>query len=546
MKRRRQDDHDESDKSDDSDSSSGSSEDSSRRGRSRSKKKKKSKKHHKRKHKKHSKHRKKHSRRRDDDSESTRSRKRRKKEKKSNKEKKHSRKEEEQKRPFQHDAVAEALYQLLEERPVFAQELPLILIRLAGGATFDLTQMTDRAAARGLHYVFESLESFGVKRDQDGAWKFEAPPGRQDELILLRVIRSLLDEIGMTMEAVESYEAKPMQQQETSNEKSERSAKDSELERIKELTSEMLAEFQKQDTSLGQQLAALCTTIAEGESISIDGLPDAKLKESLELIFSQCGLEKAEMENESDSDDDDEKADDDGDGDEPLMGFGLPVEDSSHNELVQIKLAAVMEACRNPIISKPKRILGPARGPIATAGSSDDEEGPALPGASRRVRGPALPPEVLKAQAQQRELELKATAAGVSVPTQEGEREEWMLKPGKFDFLSNIKSGNPMKSRGFENKKAQQKVAGPIHPAIQAEMDAIMEAHNAARGPSMFEQHRAKKQQEKKEATGGKQGWKWNRERDLDEGRRVDKDALHMVLGGAADNLKTKFQGGFR
>ena len=53
------------------------------------------------------------------------------------------------------------------------------------------------------------------------------------------------------------------------------------------------------------------------------------------------------------------------------------------------------------------------------------------------------------------------------------------------------------------------------------------------------------KQQEKKEAAGKDGAWKWSREKDLDAGRRVDKDALHMVLGGAAENLKTKFQGGF-
>jgi hypothetical protein len=44
---------------------------------------------------------------------------------------------------------------------------------------------------------------------------------------------------------------------------------------------------------------------------------------------------------------------------------------------------------------------------------------------------------------------------------------------------------------------------------------------------------------------GGKGDWKWSRDKDLDEGRRVDKDALHQVLGGAATELKTKFQGSY-
>ena len=34
--------------------------------------------------------------------------------------------------------------------------------------------------------------------------------------------------------------------------------------------------------------------------------------------------------------------------------------------------------------------------------------------------------------------------------------------------------------------------------------------------------------------------WKWNREKRLDSGRRVDKNALKMVLRG--DGLKSKFQ----
>jgi hypothetical protein len=130
-----------------------------------------------------------------------------------------------------------------------------------------------------------------------------------------------------------------------------------------------------------------------------------------------------------------------------------------------------------------------------------------------------------------------------------GGREEWMIVPGKYDFLSNVKSGQPIKSRGFQNKKSRdsEAPAAPVHPAIQAEMDAIMQAHQQARGPSLFDQHRAKKQKEKElsAAAGGKTEWKWSRDNDLDAGRRVDKDALGMILGGASANLKTKFQGGF-
>jgi hypothetical protein len=47
----------------------------------------------------------------------------------------------------------------------------------------------------------------------------------------------------------------------------------------------MLTKFEKQDAQLGQQLAGLCKTVAEGESSSINGLLYAKLKKALESIL---------------------------------------------------------------------------------------------------------------------------------------------------------------------------------------------------------------------------------------------------------------------
>jgi hypothetical protein len=107
-----------------------------------------------------------------------------------------------------------------------------------------------------------------------------------------------------------------------------------------------------------------------------------------------------------------------------------------------------------------------------------------------------------------------------------------------------------MKSRNFN---AKSKLAGgesmreAMDPKVKAEMDAIMAAHQEARGPTLVEQHRLKREQERNANAGGSQGgeWNWNRDKDLDSGRRVDKNALAMVLGGASKDLKTKFQGGF-
>lgn len=441
--------------------------------------------------------------------------------------------------------LTQALCDLFTARPLFAQELPILLIRLAGGSTFDLRQMNDYVASTGLEGVLECLQEFGVQKNNNGEWLFQALPGRRDERVLLRVIRDLLDDVGVTMQAVVAQESKleaakntptdPIASKDTSGD-----VPDPEVDRVKDLTSNVVLKYQSQDTELGYQLVELCQKIAQGESISIDGLPDETLKTSLEEIFVACGLVKSEM-----ADEDDSSGDDDDEDEEPTMGYGLP---DGASDAIQIRLAAVMEACRNP----KRRVLGPMRPTKQEATAtydSDDEEGPALPGQERRPRGPALPGHILKAQAEHRELELKATAAGIPIPSQTGGREEWMVVPGKFDFLSNIKSGQPMKSRGFNNKKTRggdDDTPVPIHPAIQAEMDAIMQAHKDARGPSLFDQHRLKKQQEKKAEAGQKKEWKWSRENDLDEGRRVDKDALHMVLGGAADNLKTKFHGGFK
>jgi hypothetical protein len=55
------------------------------------------------------------------------------------------------------------------------------------------------------------------------SWKI-----RRDELVLLRVVRSLLDEIGITVEAVESYEKQQIQQPVKPEEKDEIEPKDDE------------------------------------------------------------------------------------------------------------------------------------------------------------------------------------------------------------------------------------------------------------------------------------------------------------------------------
>jgi hypothetical protein len=61
-------------------------------------------------------------------------------------------------------ALTEALCNAFETHPALASDLPIMLIRIAGGTTFDLSQMTDVGAAHGLSKVFACLEPFGVER----------------------------------------------------------------------------------------------------------------------------------------------------------------------------------------------------------------------------------------------------------------------------------------------------------------------------------------------------------------------------------------------
>ena len=121
------------------------------------------------------------------------------------------------------------------------------------------------------------------------------------------------------------------------------------------------------------------------------------------------------------------------------------------------------------------------------------------------------------------------------------------MVPGEHDFLKGIQSG---RGRTFKNEKnrgqsiAAPSTAGPVNPKLLEEVNAIQRAYEQSRGPSLIDAHRQKQQELKQQQQGQKTDWKWSREKNLDDGRRVDKNALHQVLGGASTELKSKFQGG--
>mmetsp|Transcript_4050 Transcript_4050/g.8736 ORF Transcript_4050/g.8736 Transcript_4050/m.8736 type:complete len:654 (-) Transcript_4050:249-2210(-) len=509
--------------------------------------------------------------------------------------------------------LASALQTLLSTHPKLSTELPIILIRMAGGTTFNLSSMPDTAAARGLEQVFTSLGRYGVKLDGTGSWMWDDGTGGAGasarrpgaELFLLKLVRSLLDGIGITAEAASSYEERRRREREAvaedqnkmlhRSEEAERGDRyqaamvaaeaksvaeerdDGSADRAKAATRSLLERYAQkagdaETSSLPSELGGIVNLILEGESIVLDGLPDEDLRGDLERLFTTLGLVKAEIEEDSGDEDED---DDDG----PVMGFSLPDDSGA---LARASVLAVLDECRDSLReekgsggAEKKRVIGPAMGPppgfsasqalqeyaaLPAADDSDDEddEGPAPIGsdmAKKRQRiGQSISADAVRVMAEHRRMELADVAAGgTGVPSASvaGGREEWMLTPGKHDFLKGIKSADPCKSRKFKNEKVRgggpNAVASEAGPQLsaqqQAEMEAIRRRVEEARGPTLIEQHKQKKAEETEAAkkSGRDKDFKWNRDRDLDAGRRVDKDHLHMVLGGAKEGLKDKF-----
>ena len=438
-------------------------------------------------------------------------------------------------------ALADALCHLFQSHPDLVDDLPIMLIRMGGGATFDLSQMTNLHASSCLGDVFRALHPLGVAQDNGGVWQWTGP---KNDLVLIRVIRAMLDQIGITDEAVEEYETRLAKDAQLLQ---ERLVDESRRDSSKQMTKELLNEF-RSEAQLTKELASLCSMILEGESIALDALPNEKLRSGLERLFECCRLEKSEME--QDSDDEDAIADS-----EAAMGYALPDADY---DIAKSMLQAVIQVCREEELANNRgrrAIAGPMCTPEEYAGQnyqalvdeSDDDDGPDPYG--KHVNESGESSEMIKAAAEKRARDLEYAKTGIMPPTKADKtvREEWMVDPGKFDFLSNIKSGQPMRNRGFQ----AQEVAGSgstkrKDPKIQAEIDAIMQAHEESRGPSLMELHKQKKAQEAEQASDAKSGgkWKWDREKDLDAGRRVDKANLSLVWGGAGTDLKQKFHKG--
>ena len=486
------------------------------------------------------------------------------------------------------DALLPQLHELLRDHPNLATELPYLLIRMSSGSSVNLSQVPDTAVARGMRNIFQTL---GCTSDDNDAWIFDDGGnwnqrgnsngngnGKGAALVLVKLTRFLMDDKGITLDAIEQFEQKQCQLKEDNISKGEdsrcaeaASTPDISSE-IASLTCMLLDKFQSQgkkdeQSSLAKELFGILSMMTEKESVCLDGIPDVSLKEAMEKLFLVIGLSKEEMDDESDDENEDGNHDD-----SKVVSFGyvLPEETSEGFDRIKIKIDAAVGACRvthQKFIQRysTKRTLGPSFPPPDASNTvsafdlqgysdEDDDIGPAPLGSlmarKRRMKGPLLSSTALEQLAEDRNSEMIHVTTGVDPNSSlSNQREEWMMKPGEHDFLKGVLSKG-IKSRTFKNEKGGNRDAvvpdAPLDPKIQLQVDSIIKMHEDARGPSLMDQHRERKAEEKVAAKNREGGdWAWSREKDLDDGRRVDKNHLNMVMGGASSNLKSKFQGSY-
>lgn len=370
---------------------------------------------------------------------------------------------------------------------------------------------------------------------------------------------------------------------------------DTQTGEISSLTTMLLEKFNKchnnignsGKSSLAKEVFDIVTLILDGESICLDGIPNDSLRKSLETLFLAVGLIKEEMMEEEEEDhqeknkEEEKQYDNDTmkksdeikrvDGDSITYGYTLPEEITSEGYVsVKMKLDAVIGACKhshqNTIQSRSKtRVLGPAmpssfNSPpntgstiISREESDTDDDGPAPLGSEtidRRIGS------IKTNKSQLVPATSRNGKGGQKIPhdrTDEDGRESWMLEPGEHDFLKGIMASGTIQNRKFQNVKTQGRYdkssasmeSAPIDPKVQLEVNNILKAQAQARGPSLVQQHRENKIKKDAEASENGTEWGWSREKDLDRDRRVDKQNLSLVLGGASQQLKEKFQGTF-
>ena len=446
--------------------------------------------------------------------------------------------------------MASALTNLFASYPAMTSMkeggIPLIFVQLGNGTEFNLSSMPDRKLAFLLEDLFKSLAVHGMEMKHD-SWCWLPDSRKRDELALLRLVRALLAGVGISLEAFRQRRLNeaPMQQSTKEqkqaacvanvpddNHPSEDVIDVAHQKRVERMTSQLLARFDPQNLSsstLATELEGICNLLMEGESVQLDGLENEKLKASLVQLFDLSGMELVEMDDADENDDNETEK-----GGEAKKSYGYALPEAARTKAAS-NLNVVLRVCQF------KNSNGAKGAPVSWAASHNNQQ--PEPASSDEDDGPAPMGTIAAAQAAKRARQHASSASAEKVD--DSGREEWMMTPGQHDFLKGIQSKS-LQNRTFKNERnrgqavSQSKDNVAINPEVLAEVSAIQQAYAESRGPSLLDAHRQSQKEAKESAS---KEWTWNRDKNLDDGRRVDKNALHMVLGGAKTELASKFQG---
>ena len=498
--------------------------------------------------------------------------------KKSSNEMKKSKKKRQKQKEFpsslstQSKTILNALVEILNPYPDMSSQILTMLRQMGTGTSFDLGQMTNAKVAQRLEHLFYSLKPYGVENQcrnhtSTSVWLWninnlstssamEGVTKKWDEYLLLKIMKTLLDQAGITMDAIQKRE---LQQSKKSSSikgmvsvcanKAESvstsllsgschqqnlslsASKNTELSEFYKFTTTLLSKFSipsnnrgeqtfskycKSDNeietpSLAHQLSELCQYLLDGETLSLETIPNVELQTGLQILFSRAGLHYHEMEidNESDTNDDDNTNDipkeretlaygcDKNDlnkqiskSEQPLrnvrnnneqcMGFGLPdpntdlevVQNVLDLDAIKDNIKSIIQSCQDFTQSKTteqlsdkcldikeKILKGPSLQSTTEFNPHDyrNQSNQHESDSSDDYDGPAPAGSIAAKRrnqigAYQYANQMKQTVK-TSNNTPKGGREEWMMKPGEHNFLESImRTGNLMKNRKFKNE----------------------------------------------------------------------------------------------
>lgn len=493
---------------------------------------------------------------------------------------------------------ASALHNLLAQFQDMGEQLITMLYRMSSGTSFDLDHVNPVQLRTLLTRLFESLRRYGIEQSMEGSWHWLpankqvilAPAERKrQEVALIDLVRQLLNDAGLTMDAINAYEmeeAEDLQKQKLQSQESKYKNACLGNSELMQALNHMLGTYGSGNSTeeahppFEIEIIELLESILQGEAVGLDGIPNEGLRYDLEKLFQLVGLEKVI-----------EEEDDTTGTERHEIVYALP-EDSEDGDGCSSKARnhamAVQNECRNRAARKPcgnvpslpqRGLIGPATPTSISNGvsslpsnvndhsiilhgsdkdeDSSDDEGPA-PASSEKSKRRLLIQKRRITNEEAKQLvhsdgQSEAIGAVGKALDPPNSREEWMLFPGKHTFLEGVLKKGPAVNRQFKNEKtlgrSTQREGTYTDPSVRQEMEQLVQLNQQRlleRGiPSLMQLHQEKIARSTQKGDGKKQEWTWNRQDDLDKGRRIDKSALHSMLGSAEENLKTKFEGSF-